>query len=69
LADPRFTILLVTTAIVVGLTWAVFLYAFSAVGFDLGLFELVLTSSAILVVGMVVVGWLAFSHRARKTTV
>ena len=45
LVDPRLMILLVTMTVVVGLTWAVFLYAFSMVGFDSGLFELVLVTS------------------------
>jgi hypothetical protein len=68
LADPRFTILLVTTAVVLGLTWAVFLYAFSVVGFDQGVFEVALTTSVVLMAGIVIVGRLSFSRRARKTT-
>ncbi len=49
------------------LTWAVFLYAFAVVGFDPGVFEVALTTSVVLVAGMVIIGWLSFSHRARKT--
>ena len=68
LADLRLTILMVTTAIVIALTWAVFLYAMWAIGFDLGAFETFLATSAVVLAGLVVAGWLTFSRRASKTT-
>jgi len=38
------------------------------VGFDQGVFEVALTTSVVLVAGIVIVGRLSFSRRARKTT-
>ena len=68
MADLRFKILAATTAIVLTLTWVVFIYAASVVGLDLGVLVTFVATSAVVLAGVVVVGWAAFSRRARKTT-
>jgi len=59
--------MVVTMAIVMGLTWTVFLYGTWVVGFNLGVFEVFAATSAFGLAGLVAMSWFVLSRRMRRS--